>query len=110
MRLTFSGVGTAGGSLIDGRFTLAINSSLITDALGQSLDGDGDGSAGGVYSAPFHRLFGDGDGDADVDATDFAAFRGVFGSVINLAFDSDGDGDVDAGDFAAFRQRFGTSI
>jgi len=110
VRLTFSGAGTSGGSLIDGRFTLALDSSLIGDALGQSLDGDGDGTAGGAYAAPFHRLFGDSDGDADVDAADFAAFRGAFGGVTNLAFDSDDDGDVDAADFAAFRQRFGSSI
>jgi glycosidase len=110
VRLTFSGAGTFGGSLVDGRFTLAVNSAVITDGFGQALDGDGDGLAGGAYAAEFHRLFGDIDGDADVDAADFAAFRGAFGGVTNLAFDFDGDGDVDAADFAAFRQRFGSSV
>jgi hypothetical protein len=98
----------AGGSLIDGRYTLTLVASKIQGA-GGFLDGDGNGAGGDDRVVLTHRLFGDADGDGDVDATDFGAFRGAFGSG-NPAFDFDGDGDVDAADFGAFRQRFGSSV
>jgi len=104
-----------GGSLIDGAYTLTIFASAVT-GLGGNLDGNGNGTGGDDYQSPasgpgrLHRLFGDNDGDGDVDAADFAAFRGTFGAATNLAFDGDGDGDVDAADFASFRARFGLSV
>jgi hypothetical protein len=116
--LTFAAGGAVpidkGGSLIDGAYQLTIVAANVQGAGGQ-LDGDGNGTGGDDFLTPLtgpgriHRLFGDSDGDGDVDAQDFAGFRGAFGGT-NPTFDSDGDGDVDAQDFAAFRARFGTSV
>jgi len=108
--IAFNDTSFAGpAGLIDGRYTLTLLATKIVGA-GGPLDGNGDGIGGDNQVVAFHRLFGDNDGDADVDAQDFAAFRGAFGGVTNLAFDADGDGDVDATDFGAFRQRFGVSV
>jgi hypothetical protein len=38
--MTFSGPGIIGGSLFDGRYTLAIHGDKIRDAAGQELDGE----------------------------------------------------------------------
>lgn len=101
-------------SLIDGVYKLTVIGSNVQGSAGL-MDGDADGEPGGnlVIAGSggngLFRLFGDSDGDGDVDAIDFAAFRGAFGSS-NPVFDADGDGDVDAQDFGAFRARFGASV
>jgi len=115
VKLTFSGNNVTPAGLADGRYALTIASAHVSNFNGEPYDGDGDGLPGpdGVFD--FHRLYGDIDGDADVDAADFAAFRGAFGSFLgqpgfNRLFDSDGDNDVDAFDFAQFRLRYGLSV
>jgi hypothetical protein len=113
--LTFGGTGTEFGSLADGRYTLSVVGAQITDTAGRSLDGDGDGAAGGNYQMSFFRFFGDINGDAFVNGADFALFRTAFGTGsgdpnYSVAFDFNGDGFVNGADFAAFRIRFGTSI
>jgi hypothetical protein len=112
--LTFVGSLTEFGSLIDGRYSLSINASKVSNI--DLLDGNGDGIAGDDFTLigdpatnKFFRLFGDADGSGNVDVNDFAAFRGAFGT-INMAFDFDNDGDVDTIDFSSFRQRFGVAI
>ena len=112
--LTFSGSDFIGGSLADGRYTLT-TLSTITDAAGNQLDGDRDGSGGDNATDEFFRFFGDFDGDGDVDRRDFSAFRQTFNlnsssSSYNAAFDFDGDGDVDRRDFSAFRVNFGRRL
>jgi hypothetical protein len=92
------------GSLIDGRYTLRVLASQITNI--GPLDGNNDGIGGDDFTFGFHRLFGDADGNGSVDALDFRAFRLAFGTD-SFVFDFDGDGDVDAADFVAFRGRFG---
>ena len=75
----------------------------MTDASGQHLDGDGDGTANDAAIFELYRFFGDLDGDRDVDAADYAALyrlRGLAGYL--SALDSDGDGDVDAIDTQTF--------
>ncbi len=107
-KLTFSGANTDFGSVKDGNYTLTILSAQISTG-GVSLDGDGNGSAGGNNVTSFHRLFGDVNGDASVAADDFIAFRLAFGGV-SFAFDFDNDGAISAADFVQFRVRFGSSI
>jgi predicted outer membrane repeat protein len=112
----FTGGPLNGSSLADGVYVVRVLANQIMDEIGQQLDGNGDGIGGDDYVSPLtgpgriHRLFGDADGDGDVDAADFAAFRGAFGGGLSVAFDFDGDGDVDAADFGQFRARFGMSI
>ena len=108
--LTFSGTGTTAGSLDDGHYSLTILDS-ITDAVGNALDGDGDGSAGGNATDDFFRLFGDINGDRTVNIIDFFQFRNAFGnSELDERFDFNGDGTVNILDFFQFRSRFGTSV
>ncbi|MBX7105905.1 MAG: hypothetical protein K1X57_17610 [Gemmataceae bacterium] len=106
--LTFSGPGTEAGSLADGEYALAIDSTKISNPIG-FLDGDANGLAGGTYVTRVHRLFGDSDGDRDVDTGDFIALRLAFGGS-SATFDIDGDSDVDAADLVGFRLRFGTAM
>jgi hypothetical protein len=112
--LTFTGGPVESASLADGRYTLTIDATQVSNANGQ-LDGDGNGTPGGNFvlassgTAGVFRLFGDSDGNATVNAVDFAAFREAFGTN-NAAFDFDNNGSVSAADFVAFRQRFGMTL
>ena len=111
--LTFAGSGTEFGSLVDGRYTLTTDGSLITGLGGLALDADGDGTPGGTRTDLFHRFFGDSDGDGDTDGTDLLAFRRALGrnDVVSLAlFDYDADGDVDGTDLGQFRKRLGRGL
>lgn len=106
LRVTFSGSNTEFGSLKDGNYTFTINGTQLVDALGQLVDGDNNGTPGGAFSLNFYRLFGDSNGDRSVTSTDFAAFRGVFGTGSSF-FDFNNDGQTNSDDFAEFRKRFG---
>lgn len=116
--LAFAGPGVrADGALPDGRYRLSVDGSAITDRLGQALDSDRDGVAGGpvVQVGGFHALFGDSDGDADVDVFDLFRFLSAVGptsaSPRYLAyFDFDADGDVALTDTLAFVRRLGRRI
>jgi hypothetical protein len=113
--LTFTGPDVIGDSLADGNYALTIRSDLIRDALGWSLDGDGNGTPGGDRVDAFFRYFGDSDGDRDVDEIDQALFDSAFGTGAgDPAFleylDYDGDGDVDEADRDQFLLRLGTSL
>jgi hypothetical protein len=119
--LTFAGPLTQNGSLSDGNYQLTIVGAAVTDAFGNSLDGDEDGQLGGdrIFGAEeadgFFRLFGDSDGNRTVGTSDFAAFRLAFGASDTAAnyrdeFDFDTLGGIGLSDFAAFRLRFGRTI
>ncbi len=116
-KLTFAGAATESTSLADGRYTLTVFSTLVTDVPAQQqLDGDGNGIADDDYvvigdpmTNKLHRIFGDADGDGTVAAGDFIQFRLAFGGT-SAIFDFDNDGAVAAGDFIQFRLRFGGSI
>jgi subtilisin family serine protease len=56
-------------SLSDGYYQLTINGSQVLDALGDELDGAGNGTPGGTYIFHFFRLLGDANGDMVVDAS-----------------------------------------
>ncbi|MBX7104071.1 MAG: fibronectin type III domain-containing protein [Gemmataceae bacterium] len=87
--------------LIDGKYSLTVVGSNVTDLIGQAIVG--------TPTTQFHRLFGDSDGDGTVSNVDFLAFRAAFLSS-NYTFDGDGDGTVTTSDFLAFRLRFLTSV
>ena len=67
------GPGTFAGSLRDGRYTLIVHWSRITDPDGRPFPDAPESPA--TYT--FTRLFGDADGDGRVDARDAARFRRV---------------------------------
>jgi Ca2+-binding RTX toxin-like protein len=115
--LTFSGVFTSAGSLLDGYYELRIDASKIVGAGGIGLDGDQDGSPGGDYlfgeveADKFFRLYGDTNSDGLVGIVEFGQFRATFGktpgqSGYDPRFDYDGGG-VGITDFGQFRARFG---
>ena len=68
------GPGTFAGSLRDGRYTLIVHWSRITDPAGRPFPDAPESQA--TYT--FTRLFGDADGDGRVDARDAARFRQSF--------------------------------
>jgi hypothetical protein len=98
-----------GNSLIDGKYEFTIVAEKIQSTNG-TFDGNGNGlgETGGVDNVVvnFHRLFGDANGDQVVSATDFNAFRLVYGGGASI-FDFDGDGQTSASDFNNFRLRYG---
>ncbi len=113
--LTFLGTNAVDyGSLADGRYTLTIDASKVSNDNGL-LDGNGNGVGGDDYTrvgTPVNglfRLFGDANGDGTVAASDFVQFRLALGGSTAM-FDFDGDGAVAASDFIQFRLRFGGSI
>ena len=110
VELHFSGAGVIGGSLADGRFTVATDGSKITDSLGTKVDAAGTGTAGSSTSTNFLRFFGDSNGDAIVDATDYLNFRNAYVTGVvtaaNSIFDYDGNGVFTTADLNAFNQRF----
>jgi hypothetical protein len=95
-----------GSSLADGRYTLSVLASAISN-----LDGNYDGVAGdnfvlvGSPTNGLFRHFGDSDGNGTVNDIDFLAFRLAFlGS--GPMFDFDGSGSIDGNDFLQLRLRF----
>ncbi len=116
--LTFIGGAVNNISLSDGRYTLTIAASKVSNVNGM-LDGDGNGVAGDNHvlasaampnpPTNIFRIFGDSDGDGTVAANDFIQFRLALGGS-NPTFDFDNDGAVAASDFIQFRLRFGGSI
>jgi len=94
-------------SLIDGLYTLTLNTAAVTGPGGQAV---------APLTFNTHRLFGDIDGDRDVDLDDiFPGLQGaVFASPLTAhqaGFDFEGDGDVDLDDlFSFFVPRLFTSI
>ncbi len=118
--LTFAGPLTQNGSLMDGNYELRMVASQITDARGNALDGDEDGTMGGdrVFGNPtdeFFRLFGDSNGDRTVTLSEFNQFRSAFGKSEGQAgyradMDFESDGAIGLSDFNAFRSRFGSSV
>jgi RHS repeat-associated protein len=113
--LTFTGPGIVGGSLADGRYTLKVAGSQVTDALGNRLDGAGSGQAGSDSLTALSRLYGDVNGDGVVNGLDFGLFRSAFGTAAGDPayldyLDYNGDGAINGLDFAQFRSRFGVQL
>lgn len=113
--LTFAGTGVVAGSLADGNYVLNIRGDHVHDAMGRSLDGDGDGIAGGDRADAFFRLYGDSDGDRDVDLVDLGRFLSTLGrragDPLYLSYmDVNGDDRIGLTDLLAFVGRFGNHL
>jgi hypothetical protein len=113
--VTFVGSDVIAGSLADWNYMLTVRSGRVHDAFGRSLDGDGDGDAGGDRSEALFRLYGDSDGDRDVDLIDLGRFLSTLGrrsgdSHYLAYFDVNGDARVGLVDLFAFVGRLGTHL
>jgi hypothetical protein len=132
--LTFSGGETDlvsaqnGGapSLADGRYTLTISGSAVSNVFGY-LDGAGNGTPGTNYVSPtdtlgggpgelgLYRIFGDTNGDGIVDQIDLGQFRSANNSSAPdpayLAFlDANNDTHIDQVDLGEFRLRNNSNV
>ncbi|MBL9165598.1 MAG: Ig-like domain-containing protein [Planctomycetaceae bacterium] len=77
---SFDSFSNGKSSLDDGLYELSIDASLVADAHGNPIDGNGDGLAGGSYLLRFHRLSGDANGDRTVNSADITLVNGALGS------------------------------
>ena len=91
----------------------------VTDVLGLSLDGDGNGLGGDAYSLQgnetnnLYRLTFDQNGDAGVSVFDFSTFSYWFGTSVPTApdfVDVSQDGGISVFDFTAFSLNFGVGV
>jgi hypothetical protein len=97
-RLTWSFDAFAGAttSLADGFYRVTLDAGLITDLAGNPLDGDGDGTAGGSFVLPFHRLQGDADGNMLVDLSDMDLVNATLGAMpTSISWNANADPDRD---------------
>src|SRR5262249_46235969 len=102
--------GIVGGSLADGNYRLVTRGDRIRDAVGQALDGNGDGVAGGNRRDRLFRLYRDTDGDGGVDGRGHnlfpSSYRSQTGQLNFLWYlDYDGDGRINFTDLAQFLRR-----
>lgn len=106
--LTFlGGLAESNGSLVDGRYRLAIDGENLIDNAGQGLAND--------EVDDFFRLYGDSNGDAEVSGVDLLAFRLAFQTSLGDSgyqdfFDQNSDDEITGPDLLAFRSRFNTSV
>jgi hypothetical protein len=113
--LTFIGGAVQFGSLADGRYTLIIEASQVSNANG-ALDGNGDGTPGGNFTFSdaqgLFRFYGDINGDRQVDIADFGLFSSSIFNPANYiaAFDFNNDGVIDIADFGQFAARLFTPL
>jgi hypothetical protein len=91
----------------------------VTDGVGNQLDGDNDGNAGGSYlftgnaQNQFYRLLSEFSGDDGVSVFDFSTFSYWFGTAIPTApsyADMNRDLGVSVFDFTLFANNFGKGI
>lgn len=97
-----------------GKYRIAVNQTL-TDAAGNALDGDANGSAGGIYDRRFNVVPGDTTGDGRVSAADIAGFGASFGQLVTAAAFNpranwNGEGRVSAADVAVYGANFGRNV
>ena len=90
-------------------------SDTVKDAAMNPLDGDSNGSAGGVLNFRFNVLVGDANNDGSVNGGDLPIFSGSFNkSVGNIAYnpraDWNVDGSVNGGDLPLFSSNFNQSL
>ncbi|MDB5327509.1 MAG: hypothetical protein JWM57_3078 [Phycisphaerales bacterium] len=115
VKLTFSGAGVVNGSVADGRYTLSIDGSKITDTTGAPADAAGTNVAGSIRTYNFSRLSADADGNNTVDFNDFLILQNAFNTTAaspnyNSGADNDGNGAVDFNDFLILQNQFNHTV
>jgi hypothetical protein len=109
--LTFTATWELPTSLADGNYRLAIASSVLADGLGNLLDGNADGVAGGDLNAIDFHLTGDANHDRVVDTGDFMALYPNLGKAGNWSSgDFNFDGRVDFADYQILELAFGKTL
>lgn len=102
-KLAFTGSQTLFGSLVDGRYQVAIDRRLVLDSSGKAMDAN--------FSGAFHRFFGDFNGDTRVNIADLGILSVSYGSRVGdanyLAYlDYNGDGSINIADYGQFSLRY----
>jgi hypothetical protein len=114
--VTFSYTGTTNGilgMLPDGRYSATLLANGITDAAGNKLDGNGDGTAGDDLVYNFFFLQGDANHDARVDFVDLVALAQNYNTSGNKAWTQGNfnyDTAVDFVDLVALAQRYNAAL
>ncbi len=104
-----------GGAVTREKLRLGV-SSVITDSSGNALDGDDNGSAGGLLEMRFDAFAGDANGDGTINFGDFSAFIASFNrsaassELYDSAADWNADGSVNGGDLASLAANFNQSL
>ena len=105
--VTFSGAGVVSNSIADGVYDLRLDSTMVHDAVGQTLATD--------YVFAFLRLYGDFNGDGTINNTDNFQFSKAFNKSSGQAgylafFDFNDDGTINNSDNFQFSKRFNTTF
>ncbi len=90
-------------------------SDLVVDAAGNSLDGDGNATAGGIFDLVFSILVGDATGEGSVNGADLTPFAASFNQSAGVGSysapaDWNADGSVNGGDLSQFAANFNASL
>jgi hypothetical protein len=104
----------AAGPMIDGNYRATLAASGVTDAAGNALDGDGNGSAGGDLLFDFFVLGGDANRDRKVDFQDLVILSQNY-DLTSKTFsqgnvDYSSDGKVDFQDLVILSQKYDLSL
>lgn len=97
------------------RLRVAVNDA-VTDVAGNPLNGDGDGSQGGIFDMLFNVLVGDGDANGTVTSGDLTVFIAASGSTFGVSANYDlnadwnGNGTVTSGDLLVFAVNSGLTL
>ncbi|KAA5540459.1 hypothetical protein FYK55_20830 [Roseiconus nitratireducens] len=96
------------------KIRLAVSDALQNQA-GQSLDGDGNGSPGGVLDLRFNVSPGDINGDGQVFTTDLAIWQSAFNALpqdanYDAAADINGDGQIFTTDLPIWQSNFNEDL
>jgi hypothetical protein len=102
------------GPIVDGNYRVIVAGAGITDAAGNALDGDANGSAGGDMAFDFFSLAGDANRDRVVDFADLVILSqsyGLTGKTFSQGnFNYSADGVVDFDDLVIFSQRYNITL
>jgi parallel beta-helix repeat protein len=111
-RASNTAVFTFGSVLPKGNYRAYLFSDGVTDAAGNQLDGDNNGSAGGSHVFEFWFLPGDANRDGTVNFADLVAIGQNYGGADKSYHegDLDGDGVVGFSDLVMVSQNYGESM